>query len=238
MGTTENKKQEQPIQRIDIVAFANLLRKRSPAVARFKIDRYTQDVPAMLRECYRFQVENRGYSYQEDEATRQHLTMAARWLVGESMKPGLFMYGTPGCGKTTLARAISQLINTIYHSDISFERKGVSFIPASALTEAAKGEKQELLADLKNTELLCIDDVGTEPASLKVWGNEVSPLVDLLYHRYDRQLFTIITSNLEGDEDIAKRYGVRVADRFVEMFDLIGFDNSSYRLRLTKLTPR
>lgn len=107
MGTTENKKQEQPIQRIDIVAFANLLRKRSPAVARFKIDRYTQDVPAMLRECYRFQVENRGYSYQEDEATRQHLTMAARWLVGESMKPGLFMYGTPGCGKTTLARAIS-----------------------------------------------------------------------------------------------------------------------------------
>ena len=139
------------------MAFANLLRKRSPAVARFKIDRYTQDVPAMLRECYRFQVENRGYSYQEDEATRQHLTMAARWLVGESMKPGLFMYGTPGCGKTTLARAISQLINTIYHSDISFERKGVSFIPASALTEAAKGEKQELLADLKNTELLCID---------------------------------------------------------------------------------
>ena len=86
--------------------------------------------------------------------------------------------------------------------------------------------------------LLCIDDVGTEPASLKVWGNEVSPLVDLLYHRYDRQLFTIITSNLEGDEDIAKRYGVRVADRFVEMFDLIGFDNSSYRPRLTKLTPR
>lgn len=50
MGTTENKKQEQPIQRIDIVAFANLLRKRSPAVARFKIDRYTQDVPAMLRD--------------------------------------------------------------------------------------------------------------------------------------------------------------------------------------------
>lgn len=135
-------------------------------------------------------------------------------------------------------KLISQLINTIYHSDISFERKGVSFIPASALTEAAKGEKQELLADLKNTELLCIDDVGTEPASLKVWGNEVSPLVDLLYHRYDRQLFTIITSNLEGDEDIAKRYGVRVADRFVEMFDLIGFDNSSYRPRLTKLTPR
>ena len=108
----------------------------------------------------------------------------------------------------------------------------------TSVTEEKKAEKQELLADLKNTELLCIDDVGTEPASLKVWGNEVSPLVDLLYHRYDRQLFTIITSNLEGDEDIAKRYGVRVADRFIEMFDLIGFDNSSYRPRLTRLTSR
>ena len=142
MGTTENKKQEQPIQRIDIVAFANLLRKRSPAVARFKIDRYTQDVPAMLRECYRFQVENRGYSYQEDEATRQHLTMAARWLVGESMKPGLFMYGTPGCGKTTLARAISQLINTIYHSDISFERKAFPLFRLPHLRKQRRGKSR------------------------------------------------------------------------------------------------
>lgn len=186
----------------------------------------------MLYECYRYQVERRGYVLKKDEATIDHIRRAARWLLGISPKPGLFLYGEPGNGKTTLAKAIAQLIELLYDSPYMNERKGVVIISASSLTEAARGEKQELLNRMKTTELLYIDDVGIEPASLKVWGNEVSPLVDLLYHRYDRQLFTIITSNLIGDEDIERRYGGRIADRFVEMFDLIGFENKSYRPRL------
>ena len=215
--------------------FAKAIRQRRNCEARFRIDRYTQDVPAMLRECYRYEVERRGYVFNEDEATKDHIIRTAKWLLGVSTKPGLFLYGEPGNGKTTLARSIVQLIGTLYYSSLSTERKEVTTIPASALTEAARGEKQDLLNRLKATELLYIDDVGTEPASVKVWGNEVSPLVDLLYHRYDRQLFTVITSNLIGDEDIAQRYGIRVADRFIEMFDLIGFENPSYRPRLTAL---
>lgn len=217
---------------MNIAEFAKLLRRKSISAARFKVDKYTEDIPNMLYECYRYQVEKRGHVLKRDEATIDHIRRAARWLLGASPKPGLFLYGEPGNGKTTLAKAIAQLIGILYDSPYMNERKGVVIIPASSLTEAARGEKQELLNRMKTTELLYIDDVGIEPASLKVWGNEVSPLVDLLYYRYDNQLFTIITSNLIGDEDIERRYGARIADRFIEMFDLIGFENKSYRPRL------
>ena len=77
---------------------------------------------------------------------------------------------------------------------------------------------------------MVIDDVGVEPSTIKVWGNEISPFVEVIYHRYDRQLFTIVTSNLD-DEELFKRYGPRVADRFAEMFDRIAFENNSYRTK-------
>lgn len=76
--------------------------------------------------------------------------------------------------------------------------------------------------------MLFIDDIGTEPASIKSWGNEISPVTELLYSRYDRQLFTIITSNL-NDKELEERYGLRIADRMAEIFDRLYYSNGTYR---------
>lgn len=46
--------------------------------------------------------------------------------------------------------------------------------------------------------------------------------------RYDTLAPTIITTNLDK-KDIRGRYRDRVADRFNEMFELIGFKTKSYR---------
>jgi DNA replication protein DnaC len=87
----------------------------------------------------------------------------------------------------------------------------------------------EYFEQLKKAELLFIDDAGTEPSAIvKIWGNEVVPFTDMIYHRYERQLFTIITSNLTMPE-LSAKYGERIADRFEEMFDRIAFENNSYR---------
>lgn len=226
-----DKEQKTKTPRVDIARFGAILQQRRPVTRRFSIDanHYAADVPEMLKLCYKAEVERRGRTFQDDEATNQHVAKVAKWLVGGSWKPGLFLYGAPGNGKSTMASAARQLIGMLYGNEYRNEdKKGVYCVSALELAAVAKEDNQQRMQIFKTTELLHIDDVGTEPASVKVWGNEVSPLVDILYSRYDRLLYTVITSNL-SDEDILPRYGVRIADRFREMFDFLSFDNKSYR---------
>ena len=204
---------------------AALLQKRG-LTERFKVNRYTEDIPNILRESYKIEVERRSLQFTEDDATTAHIEKAAKWLTG-NYKPGLMLFGTVGNGKTTLARAIGSLISVLYDSSYVNERKGVRYVSALELANIAKDDSVQF-ENIKKTELLAIDDVGIEPSVVKVWGNEISPFVDTIYYRYDRQLFTIMTSNLNA-EDLRKRYGERVADSFREMFDRVPFENRSYR---------
>lgn len=212
---------------MDLNKFREAL-QRVALPARFKIDIYTEDVAAMLRETYINEVLRRYKTFIDDEATQQHIEQAAKWLVG-NYKFGLLLYGNVGNGKTTLSRAIGRLIGLLYGSNNYYDRKEVRHVTALELANIAK-DSPDAFRDIKTRELLAIDDVGVEPSVVKIWGNEISPFVEVIYHRYDRQLFTVVTSNL-NDEELAKRYGPRVADRFAEMFDRIPFENSSYRIK-------
>ena len=87
---------------------------------------------------------------------------------------------------------------------------------------------------LSRRNMLAIDDLGTEPVEIQDYGNHLSPVIDLLYKRYDEQLFTIITTNLTPKE-IRERYGERIADRLNEMAFRIVFDNDTYRTNSTSL---
>lgn len=77
--------------------------------------------------------------------------------------------------------------------------------------------------------ILIIDDLGTEPTEIKQFGNSRLPLVDVLTRRYEKQLPTIVTSNL-SDSGMAKIYGPRIVDRLNEMCEKVHFGGASFRV--------
>ena len=81
---------------------------------------------------------------------------------------------------------------------------------------------------LAEADILGIDDIGTEPAEVQDYGNFMYPIKELLAMRYDAQLFTVFTTNLEPKE-IRQRYGDRIADRLNEMMTKVVYRNPTYR---------
>lgn len=206
---------------------AALMRRRATR-PRFRLPIPEDEAAAKLREAYAVEVVSRGGRYIDDEDTRSHIATAAKWLTGP-YKPGLMLYGTVGNGKSTLARACELLVAVQCHSYNVDEAKRFSRTSAFDLADIAKNDTA-LFERLKKAELLSIDDVGVEPATIKVYGTVVSPFTDIMYYRYDRQLLTLVSSNLSL-QDICDKYGERIGDRFHEMFDRIAFNNQSYRRR-------
>ena len=198
------------------------------AKTRFRIDRELSEAVGMLTGCYQMEVTNRGGVFQADPATTDHINKAALWLTGGT-KVGLLLAGNCGNGKTTLTKAIKRMIDTLYYSSLSTARKTINYVSATELAGMARDDSSNF-ERLRKSEMLAIDDVGVEPASVKVYGNEISPFVELMYERYDKQLMTLVSTNLHM-EDFQKRYGERIADRFREIFGVISFRNESYRRR-------
>ena len=110
---------------------------------------------------------------------------------------------------------------------------------APEIAALAKDSPKEFVA-MKRCKLLGIDDLGTEAVIVKSYGNELSPLAELLATRYSSRLFTVITTNLSvrevgGDvweDELKAIYGDRILDRLREMCNTIFYDGEqqSYRV--------
>lgn len=221
------------------------LAARKSAPARYRLPLTGEQTAEVLLQAYESEVSERGREFRRDEATVRHAEQAARWLT-VSNRPGLLLYGGLGNGKTTMMRAIALYMHTLrsvaegrkaefWRMD-ERERRATEELAArlpapvevSAVYLAGLGTDSSRFAELVNAPLLLIDDVGCEPDVVKHYGTETTPVADALCRRYDRQLQTIVTSNLD-DESILHRYGPRITDRLDEMFDRIAYDDESYR---------
>ena len=109
----------------------------------------------------------------------------------------------------------------------SFETLGMKIIGAKELGRLIRVDPNKFL-QYQDVNMLGIDDLGEEETTMMDYGNRVTPVIDLLSHRYDRMLFTMVTTNLTPKQ-IRSTYGDRIADRFNEMMLIIPYETPSFR---------
>lgn len=201
--------------------FSDKLSGRVPAKKPIKLARFQGQAPEFLSMAYRSRVAGDNREFIPDSHVAEHIAKVAQWMVGTNYS-GILLRGGPGVGKSTMMRAVSDVFRIV---------DGRKIREVSAVEVARTGaDDRRTFHELCDEQMLAIDDLGTEPPCIKSYGNEVSPMVDLLTERHRRLAFTIITTNL-SEEEISARYGIRVYDRLRELCGFLkyGGEIKSYR---------
>ena len=220
------------------VIFSNLM-KRKHMVTRFRLPYTAKQVYAMLYEACRVEVAHRHREFNATEQYKKHLWDISNWITSEASTFGLFLCGDAGNGKTTILRALQNLINYLrsdegYNSNAdAYPIRGYMMVSAKELVLLAKAYNnptRDNTSDvarykrLRQIEILAIDERGSEPKESIHYGDYVTAAMDMLSFRYEEQFCTLVSSNLTAKE-IAEYYDERIADRFREMMLIINFGN-------------
>lgn len=232
-----------PNQKIDTLSVGELIRRlevRKITPTRFSIDLPTDQLANALYAAYVAEVKVRHKEMILDDDTKEHIRVAAEWLGNPKGKFGFMMTGLYGNGKTTLMMAMCNLINYLFDSALSTEKRYIRIVKAKDIARMAVAkDNRDSYEKLYYEDMLAIDDVGEEPAEVISFGMVYTPIRDLLEERYSRQKLTIITTNLVENKSkeifqISSHYGERVVDRIREMMKILTFRNASYRDSITQ----
>lgn len=172
-----------------------------------------------LLGAYKSIVADKGGQFKADPQTLRYISDVATFLTTPSQKRGIYLGGNCGNGKTTMLKAFAKVC----------KENDVRVLTTSAPRMVKWHLDEHNIQDIPWREgIICIDDLGTEPAEVLVYGNKVSVMTDFFEEAYRAKSFLFVTSNL-GAKEIEERYGERVRDRFREMFHAIKFNSTSFR---------
>lgn len=222
-----------PTEKIDFQDVGALTRRlcaRKISPDRFFIELPERDAANAVYAALKAEVAYRGRQLILDDETRANILDVARWLSDPRGKPGLLLKGLLGNGKTSMMRAVARLVEFVSEEALGYsKRKTVRLVTAKEVVRwCVSKEERAKYDELFSLPMLGIDELGGEPAEVVSFGQPWTPLYDLLEARYQKQLFTIATTNLT-DDLIQEHYDSRISDRFKEMMHKVTYRNPSYR---------
>lgn len=190
-----------------------------------------KDAKNLLYYFYKREVEKRKREFIFTDELKGSISQVGDFLTIETSFYGLFMPGSIGNGKTTMLKAIRDLLVYLVKNDkISYCEgdKYPHFVKARDIANMIIEDRDEFRI-IKNTKFLLIDDLGAEPTEVIAYGMPYKPFDELLDYRYEQMLPTIISSNLTAT-DIEQKYDdPRIVDRMHEMFQILSFEEVSFR---------
>lgn len=205
------------------------LRSRQTTINRFKFPMTAKQAFDVIISAVRVQVEHRQTTFILTSDLERQIQEVAEWMTNSEKKMWLCLCGSCGNGKTTIMRAYCSILPIFDMLPQNRYGNTVRMEIVSAMDVAEECKKS--YADFKTLmmkPMLGIDDVGTEPMEMMYYGAKLYPFVDLITKRYEEQLFTMFTTNLDSD-GLRERYGERVYDRIREMTEKVAFTNETYR---------
>ena len=169
--------------------------------------------------AYQREISKSGRDYLDNASVKKAIDTIVSFMTSTTdYHFGIMLCGAPGNGKTTLMNAIYNECRC--RGDIALLTSGKRIV--NAVEDGLE------VAVFQDEKLMFIDDLGAERKEVMEYGNVLTPMIDLLEHRYARRLFTVVTTNLDADQ-LGEKYGARLRDRFREMFIVVPFTNSSFR---------
>ena len=203
--------------------------------------------------------------FKRDVDNRWTYTQLVQWLLGdptmEAQNPtqprakvrgvltkGIYLAGKNGTGKSTaltLLLALAEALNVQISIDYDVRPMAWQEVRTDDVvdefrrsgTYCKRMSRIGRSVDFRHEQILCLQDLGTEPLESNYMGNKTNPVQSVLEARGDDlATVTLISSNIPlGHDALAKGYGDRVQSRLCGMCNYLTLGGGDRRMVTTKV---